>query len=141
MNQIKPWIKKLPGLRRILAQRDQALSDCTRLADEARLVRAENNRLAEELRRIQPGNHLAEELRQAGSRPREYVAPGHFFSPIPAEQDIQEYERDFKDILRRPIAAIDLHTDAQLRLLEALGALSRNALPRTASRAPALRAG
>ena len=110
---IKKWVKNLPGIKRILGQRDQAVAERDRLGEQVNLLHNEIARLKDPASGIPPAS--------AGLLPREYVRPGHFFSPIPSDQDIQEYKQDFANRLARPLPAIDLNTEEQLQLLEAFG--------------------
>jgi hypothetical protein len=56
-----------------------------------------------------------------GPRPvnggRQFVPPGHFYSPIPALDDIRSNECSVFDNVSRGIAGIDLHEEEQLLLL------------------------
>jgi predicted O-methyltransferase YrrM len=53
---------------------------------------------------------------------RAWVAPGHFYSPIPSDEDIAAHRLDLRRGTPRDLPGIDLHERAQLDLL---GRLSR----------------
>lgn len=49
-----------------------------------------------------------------------HVPPGHFYSPIVSEDFVRQYEDQIFDSSARQVAAIDLHEEEQLGLLEKL---------------------
>jgi predicted O-methyltransferase YrrM len=106
---LKQWIRKIPGLSRIFSERDQYRRQRDDFAAQVSQLRAENQ-------------DLREQLPNAVVHRRPYVEAGHFFSPIPSEQDLQEFESAFPARLTQPILAIDLRTDQQRSLLKTFGA-------------------
>jgi hypothetical protein len=48
---------------------------------------------------------------------RAWVAPGHFYSPIPSDEDIAAHKLDLRQGAPRDLPGIDLHERAQLDLL------------------------
>jgi predicted O-methyltransferase YrrM len=73
-----------------------------------------------------------------GSPAISWVPPGHYYSPIPSDADIERHRQRLR--LDPPVAihGIDLHDDEQVALLERLATFYRS-LPFSADRQPAVR--
>jgi hypothetical protein len=110
---IRKWVKNLPGINRIVQQRDLAIKERDRLSEQVHLLQNETQRLS--------GLLAAASTMSPAPVRRQYVEPGHFFSPIPSDEDIQAYKRDFPRRLTQPLAAINLNIQDQLKLLEIFG--------------------
>jgi hypothetical protein len=141
MQALKSAAKQLPGLRRLVAQRDQLHRDLVMAQDERQALIRALDRLAAApppaspvaqavaaanptvddatLARLHELQAELDRLRQSCG----FVPPGHFYSPIP---DLDEIRRDeariFDQPLPRTIPGIDLREDAQLALLHELAA-------------------
>jgi len=145
MNALKFAAKQLPGVRRLVAQRDQ-------LHHELSVAQHERNALIRVLDRLQPMAEAAHaaapapgtESAEAAARQLEheatlarlhgaeaelvrlrascgFVPPGHFYSPIPSLDEVRRDEaRIFDQPLPRQIPGIDLREEAQLALLHEL---------------------
>lgn len=83
LNNIKAAIKKLPILRQIISQRDNAIAERDKLRSELNV----------------------------------FVPSGHFYSPIPAIDEIKQDEEKIFGSIPRKILDLELHEEEQLDLL------------------------
>lgn len=133
---LKSAVKRFPGIRRVISQRDQmqrALVEATverdRLQQALFHVTAERNQLhqasalvaaeREATRQAHASSLLSAtaeltQLRQACG----FVPPGHYYSPIPDMAAIRHDEARIFGEIPRQIAGIDLRETAQMELLE-----------------------
>jgi hypothetical protein len=103
---LKSVARKLPGIRRLVAQRDALGRQCEALAAERDRLQHANDALALEYYRLQ---------RAAG-----FVPPGHFYSPIPSLADVERDEASIFGSVPRSIAAVELNEAGQVALLAEL---------------------
>jgi predicted O-methyltransferase YrrM len=106
INPLKAAARKLPIVRRLIAQRDELLAEREQLKAEREQSEAERDRLQGE---------LAQLTRQQG-----FVPAGHFYSPIPDWQDLKADRARIFPPLPRQLPGIDLNEAGQLALLEQL---------------------
>lgn len=97
LTQVKAALKKLPGIRALVAQRDQLQVQRDELLAQRDQVQAQLN-----------------EFRKSHG----FVPPGHFYSPIPAFDEIRRDEARIFGPVPRQIVGIDLNENAQLNLLK-----------------------
>ncbi len=103
LSKIKSVLKRIPPFRRIISQRDRAL---TRVV----IVESEKSSLVENQKTLQAELDKLTEIQG-------FVPPGHFYSPVPCLDDIRNDEdRIFGEAPRR-LAGIEINDEAQLRLL------------------------
>lgn len=93
---LKSIVKKLPGIRGLVQQRQQ--------------LQQENQQLRQLLEKHQcPEN---------GPQMPQFVPPGHYYSPIPFIPDIQRDEARIFGNVPRSLKGIDLHESTQMALIE-----------------------
>jgi hypothetical protein len=73
---------------------------------------------------------------QPARPPGSWVPPGHYYSPIPAEQDIEEFARRRPRL--EPLPGVELHETEQMALLEQLSAFYQT-MPFTDTGSPGFR--
>jgi len=95
----KSLIKKLPIVRRFVADRDQLHSANFALNTELASRNAELTALKKDLR---------------------FAPPGHFYSPIPSLEEIRKAESRIFENVPRDVLGVDLRESKQLKLLEEL---------------------
>jgi hypothetical protein len=103
---IKSIAKKLPGIRRLVAQREALARQNEALAAERDKLRTDHQALAAEHYRLH---------RAAG-----FVPPGHFYSPVPSLAEVEQDEARIFGEVPRGLPGIEMHEPAQLELLEEL---------------------
>ena len=139
---IKSVVKRLPFIRRLVAQRqdlqealarrsaevDQLSAECDdlrrqvlRLGQEASQVAAERNSLSgqvEVLERETSGLVAGKDVElTALRRACGFVPPGHFYSPLPDFDEIRQEEPRIFGPVSREVAGVDLRETEQLSLL------------------------
>src|SRR5689334_20811447 len=100
---LKQALVTIPPIRRRIRELDQLRADVSRLS----LL---NRAVSEELDRIKAAYEVAQ-------RKGLWVPPGHFYSPIPAIQELKANEEEIFDI-PCAVRGVALHHDKQLALLE-----------------------
>lgn len=118
--------KRLPFIRRLVAQRQQFQEALWRMTAERDALRGASPAPPVALpshHAVQPGDAAAERdaFRQELAALRiacGFVPPGHYYSPIPPFDEIRRDEARIFGSVSRAIAGIDLHEDEQLALLE-----------------------
>jgi len=103
---IKRFAAKLPGIRKLVAQRDALVSEREQLVSEREQLKSELNQLAGELSEIKTNQG--------------FVPPGHFYSPIPSFKDIRDEESRIFGGVQKEIDGINLDGREQLKLLESM---------------------
>lgn len=133
ISRLKTQIKKLPPIRRLVEQRDGLLIERNHLLAQtddlmARVVQLNEslNGKCAELGETQSAlgrdtNALRDVralLAQFGELP--FVPNGHFYSPIPSQDEIRRDSARIFAGMPTQIPGVDLNTDAQLKLLNEL---------------------
>lgn len=115
LNPLKQAIKQLPGIQKIVVERDRLRSENNQIMTERNQVMTERDQIMTER------NHIYAELEALRERDRkQFVPSGHFYSPIPS---LEEVQRDEATIFAKPskqIAGIDLYEAEQLQLIREL---------------------
>ncbi|WP_211490274.1 class I SAM-dependent methyltransferase [Francisella philomiragia] len=130
----KKVLLRIPQLRKLVIQRNSLLDEKYSLLNEKDYLVNERNSLLDEKRLllserdtlltqkqdliderdllIQNNASLSDEVNQY----KKFVPPGHFYSPIPSNEDIDSFVNDSCDLIDN-IPGIDLNTEKQLELL------------------------
>src|SRR4051812_41698245 len=83
-----------------------------------------------------PAPAVAPSPPQAARAPGSWVPAGHYYSPIPSEQDIDEFARRPPRV--EPLPGVELHETEQMLLLEQLAAFYKT-MPFTDAGSPGFR--
>jgi hypothetical protein len=112
---IKSTIKKLPIIRRFVAQRDRLLLALNEMTLERNKITLERNRITRERDAITRERDAITRERDAITRPA-----GHFYSPIPSFEEIQRDESQIFGNISQDISGVELNEPEQLELLNRL---------------------
>jgi predicted O-methyltransferase YrrM len=127
ITSLKKLVGRLPGIRNIIADRDRLLAERDSLClerdelslERERLFRQREVLLVERDQLKEARARLESELQHL-SRAVGFAPPGHFYSPLPALEEVrQNADRIFGDAPRR-IAGLNLNEQGQLELLKEL---------------------
>jgi hypothetical protein len=138
---IKSTIKKLPIIRRFVAQRDRLLLALNEMTLERNKITLERNRITRERDGITRERDAITRERDAITRERDettlerdeihselselkrnqgFVPAGHFYSPIPSFEEIQRDESQIFGNISQDISGVELNEPEQLELLNRL---------------------
>lgn len=101
--RLKTAALRVPKLGDLLRERDRLREQTQRLEEQRERSNAEIVRLKAELERF-----------------RTWVPPGHFYSPVPAPDEVKARAKEIFDRTKRALPGIDLNEPGQLALLEEL---------------------
>ena len=107
---LKATVKKLPGFRGLIAQRETLIKHLEQVSRERDLLATEVALLNQE-KRVK-NSKTRDMLKQAG-----FVPPGHFYSPIPNFEDIKRDECRIFGEVPVTVPGIDLNPADQMELL------------------------
>jgi len=121
---IKEAIKKLPGIKALVAQRGQLRYALVEAQGELAMLCPKCEALRDEIERLR--------------KSQGFVPPGHFYSPVPDLEAIRRDENRVFGNVPRVVPGIDLREADQLALLQSFVPYYQN-LPFTADGQPGLR--
>jgi len=109
--RIKQFAKKLPIIKDLIAERDRLRTENAAIRSESDAIRCENDAIRSECDAIR---HELEDLK----RLQGFVPPGHFYSPIPDINELQNIDGEFIGCTSKKIPGVELNDDEQLELLK-----------------------
>ncbi|MFC1796034.1 class I SAM-dependent methyltransferase [Pseudomonadota bacterium] len=109
--RIKQFAKKLPIIKDLIAERDRLRTENAAIRSESDAIRCESDAIRSECDAIR---HELEDLK----RLQGFVPPGHFYSPIPDINELQNIDGEFIGCTSKKIPGVELNDDEQLELLK-----------------------
>ena len=108
---VKNAIKKLPGISRLVSQRDSLILEQEELRLELKEIYQQTNALNAHIEEI--NSELIEVKRKQGFAPA-----GHFYSPIPSFDEIKDEEERIFENAANTVSGIDFNGEDQLKLVK-----------------------
>jgi len=108
---VKNTIKKLPGISRLVSQRDDSILAQEELRLELREIYQQRNALNSHIEEI--SSELIEVKRKQGFAPA-----GHFYSPIPSFDEIKNEEQRIFENAANTVSGINFNEKDQLKLVK-----------------------
>lgn len=120
LRSIKNLVRKMPGIRDIISDRDRLLAERDRLLLERDALALEGERLSREQEQyLEERARLVSELEER-SRNQGFVPPGHFYSALPAIEQVRQDAGRIFGSFPRQVGGLNLDEQGQLQLLEKL---------------------